>query len=233
MAANIIYSGYTLIRESVSGLMDAADPSLAAQVDHSRQRPRPATSASTPSASAMLAASTTSMSTSFTTIAILLKEAHRLATAVEKAVCEKCTVPLEITTHLECLRRPRPHPPRRSPPRPHRPLRSASTADRMTALREADLNTACQQQQLPWQVQVLPQTPSTSDWLRQSAQTGAPSPNVTFTEIQTSGRGRRENRWQSQPRAGSPLLPPPAAQRPHRPLATHHHPRRARPLSGH
>ena len=85
------------------------------------------------------------------------------------------------------------------PSPPASPPEVSPTADRMTALREADLNTACQQQQLPWQVQVLPQTPSTSDWLRQSAQTGATSPNVVFTEIQTSGRGRRENRWQSQP----------------------------------
>lgn len=104
MAANIIYSDYTLIRESVSGLMDAADPSLAAQVDQ------------------LFQAETQTRDIRFHALrlrdaggihyvdvhllyddAILLKEAHRLATAVEKAVCEKCTVPLEITTHLECL----------------------------------------------------------------------------------------------------------------------------------
>jgi BirA family biotin operon repressor/biotin-[acetyl-CoA-carboxylase] ligase len=47
---------------------------------------------------------------------------------------------------------------------------------------------------LPWQVTVLDEIGSTSDWLKQNA-TSAPIGSVVFAESQTAGRGRRENRW--------------------------------------
>ncbi len=47
---------------------------------------------------------------------------------------------------------------------------------------------------LPWHVTVLDEVSSTSDWLKQRA-TDLPANSVVFTESQTAGRGRRENRW--------------------------------------
>jgi len=47
---------------------------------------------------------------------------------------------------------------------------------------------------LPWHVRVFDELGSTSDWLKQNAaqlKTGT----VVFTESQTAGRGRRDNRW--------------------------------------
>ncbi|MCB1208670.1 MAG: biotin--[acetyl-CoA-carboxylase] ligase [Verrucomicrobiales bacterium] len=69
----------------------------------------------------------------------------------------------------------------------------------MSTLSEAALDTACRDLSLPWLVAVLPETASTNDWLRRSAAGDANGPTAVFTENQTSGRGRRENRWQSQP----------------------------------
>lgn len=47
---------------------------------------------------------------------------------------------------------------------------------------------------LPWHVRVLDEVGSTSDWLKQNA-SELPTGTVVFTESQTAGRGRRENRW--------------------------------------
>ncbi|OYW78099.1 MAG: biotin--[acetyl-CoA-carboxylase] ligase [Verrucomicrobia bacterium 12-59-8] len=47
---------------------------------------------------------------------------------------------------------------------------------------------------LPWRVTVLDEVGSTSDWLKQNA-ADLPVGTVVFTESQTAGRGRRENRW--------------------------------------
>jgi len=47
---------------------------------------------------------------------------------------------------------------------------------------------------LPWQVTVLDEVASTSDWLKQNA-ANLPVGTVVFTESQTQGRGRRDNRW--------------------------------------
>ncbi len=50
---------------------------------------------------------------------------------------------------------------------------------------------------LPWQITVLEEVGSTSDWLRQRA-SEAKVGTVVFAEEQTAGRGRRENRWIAQ-----------------------------------
>ncbi len=54
--------------------------------------------------------------------------------------------------------------------------------------------TALNDPTLPWHVTVLDEVGSTSDWLKQRA-TELPVGTVVFTESQTAGRGRRDNRW--------------------------------------
>jgi BirA family biotin operon repressor/biotin-[acetyl-CoA-carboxylase] ligase len=65
---------------------------------------------------------------------------------------------------------------------------------------------------LPWNVTVLDEVGSTSDWLRERAASVQPG-TVVFAEAQTAGRGRRDNRWIT-PRGKdlmfSLLLQPPA-----------------------
>lgn len=46
----------------------------------------------------------------------------------------------------------------------------------------------------PWRVRIFDELGSTSDWLKQNA-ASEPVGTVVFTESQTAGRGRRENRW--------------------------------------
>ena len=53
---------------------------------------------------------------------------------------------------------------------------------------------AMQDDVLPWEITVLDEVGSTSDWLKQNAAT-LPVGAVVFAESQTAGRGRRENRW--------------------------------------
>jgi len=47
---------------------------------------------------------------------------------------------------------------------------------------------------LPWHITVLDEVGSTSDWLKQNA-ADLTDGTVVFTESQTAGRGRRDNRW--------------------------------------
>lgn len=60
----------------------------------------------------------------------------------------------------------------------------------MTPLDATALNEASSS----WHVVVLDEVTSTSDWLKQRA-SEVPVGTVVFTESQTAGRGRRENRW--------------------------------------
>lgn len=53
---------------------------------------------------------------------------------------------------------------------------------------------ALQDDALPWHVTVLDEVGSTSDWLKQNS-SALPVGTVVFTESQTAGRGRRDNRW--------------------------------------
>lgn len=53
---------------------------------------------------------------------------------------------------------------------------------------------ALQDDTLPWRITVLQEVGSTSDWLKQNA-AALPAGTVVFTEEQTAGRGRRDNRW--------------------------------------
>lgn len=48
---------------------------------------------------------------------------------------------------------------------------------------------------LPWRVQAVDEIGSTSDALREAALAGEQAGLVIFAESQTSGRGRRQNRW--------------------------------------
>lgn len=46
----------------------------------------------------------------------------------------------------------------------------------------------------PWHITVLEEVGSTSDWLKSNAP-ALPTGTVVFTESQTAGRGRRDNKW--------------------------------------
>lgn len=102
IAGNILVSGYGLVRESVTGLMDEADPHLARELE------------------AALARETAARGLSFHALRhrnagdlhhvdvhllfpddILLRDAHRLATEIERAVAAAVGARLQITTHLE------------------------------------------------------------------------------------------------------------------------------------
>ncbi|TDU70756.1 cation diffusion facilitator family transporter [Prosthecobacter fusiformis] len=104
MAANILVSGYGLVRRSVTGLMDEADPTLALALDEA------------------LARETTKRGITFHALRhrdageihyvdvhflfpddMLLRDAHRVATEIEAAVEKSVQAPVHITTHLECV----------------------------------------------------------------------------------------------------------------------------------
>lgn len=103
MAANIIWTGYGLMRQSVGGLMDTADAKLNAVLD------------------AALRHETEKRGLKFHALRhrdagemhyvevhllfdddIMLRDAHRIATEIENAVQASVENPVLITTHLEC-----------------------------------------------------------------------------------------------------------------------------------
>jgi cation diffusion facilitator family transporter len=104
IAANILYTGFTLISRSVGGLMDSADPHMTRRLDHA------------------LAHSTHARGVTFHALRhrdsgsihwvevhlqfpddISLKAAHRIATEIEREVIQAVEKKVIITTHLECL----------------------------------------------------------------------------------------------------------------------------------
>ncbi|HCN77624.1 MAG TPA: cation transporter [Verrucomicrobiales bacterium] len=102
IAANILFSGWGLVRESVTGLMDEADPAVSRQLEQA------------------LAHETSARGVSFHALrhrnsghlhhvdvhllfpdGILLRDAHRRATEIERAVIAAMPVKMQIITHLE------------------------------------------------------------------------------------------------------------------------------------
>lgn len=104
MAGNILVSGYDLLRQSIAGLMDHADPALTHALDEA------------------LARETTSRGVTFHALRhrnagkvhyvdvhflfpddIALRDAHRISTDIERAVMQATVQTVHITTHLECV----------------------------------------------------------------------------------------------------------------------------------
>ncbi len=104
MAGNIIWTGYGLMSQSVGGLMDMADPKLNAALEATlRQeterhgvefhalRHRDAGEMHYVEVHLLFADD------------IFLRDAHRVATEIERAVQNSVVSPVLITTHLECV----------------------------------------------------------------------------------------------------------------------------------
>jgi cation diffusion facilitator family transporter len=104
IAGNILISGYSLLRQSVSGLMDHADPKITQELDQA------------------LTSETATRGVTFHALRhrnagqvhyvdvhllfpddILLREAHRISTDIERAVIQTTKHRVQITTHLECV----------------------------------------------------------------------------------------------------------------------------------
>jgi BirA family biotin operon repressor/biotin-[acetyl-CoA-carboxylase] ligase len=79
-----------------------------------------------------------------------------------------------------------------------------SYADSSTALQSRRLTSALAGHAIGCEIQVHEELASTSDHVRELGQAGYPHGLVVFAEAQTAGRGRRDNRWTSEP--GQDLL---------------------------
>lgn len=103
MAGNILISGYGLIRRSVTGLMDEADPALARALDESLLRETTARGVTFHALRHRDAGEIHYVDVHFLfPDDMLLKEAHRIATDIEAAVEKSVQARVHITTHLEC-----------------------------------------------------------------------------------------------------------------------------------
>ncbi len=104
MAANIIWTGYGLMRQSVVGLMDSADPKLDAALDAALRRE---TEKHGVKFHALRHRDAGEMHYVEVHLLfpddIMLRDAHRSATEIEHAVQTSVDYPVLITTHLECL----------------------------------------------------------------------------------------------------------------------------------
>lgn len=104
MAANIIWTGYGLMRQSVGGLMDTADAGLNASLDATLRRE---TELHGLQFHALRHRDAGEMHYVEVHLLfpddILLRDAHRTATEIEHAVQASVKSPVLITTHLECL----------------------------------------------------------------------------------------------------------------------------------
>ncbi|MBE2285746.1 MAG: cation transporter [Prosthecobacter sp.] len=103
MAANIIWTGYGLMRQSVGGLMDTADPELNAALDAALRRE---TEKHGLHFHALRHRDAGEMHYVEVHLlfddGIMLRDAHRIATEIEQAVEASVDRPVLITTHLEC-----------------------------------------------------------------------------------------------------------------------------------
>lgn len=103
MAANIIWTGYGLMRQSVGGLMDSADPQLNAALDSALHRE---TARHGIQFHALRHRDAGEMHYVEVHLLfpdeIMLRDAHRTATEIEHAVQTSVDRPVLITTHLEC-----------------------------------------------------------------------------------------------------------------------------------
>ncbi len=103
MAGNILVSGYGLVSRSVSGLMDVADPELAKQLDVALAEETARHGVSYHALRHRDAGSVHWVDVHFLFKGdISLREAHRIATQIEKAVHASVDKTVVITSHLEC-----------------------------------------------------------------------------------------------------------------------------------
>ncbi len=104
MAANILISGYSLIRRSVTGLMDEASPELAQALDAALVRETLAHGISFHALRHRDAGQVHYVDVHFLfPDDIFLRDAHRIATEIEWAVEQSVKTPVHLTTHLECV----------------------------------------------------------------------------------------------------------------------------------
>jgi cation diffusion facilitator family transporter len=103
MAGNIIWTGYGLMRQSIGGLMDTADPALNAALDAALRRE---TEKHGLRFHALRHRDAGEMHYVEVHLLfddeIMLRDAHRIATEIEHAVQSSVEHPVLITTHLEC-----------------------------------------------------------------------------------------------------------------------------------
>jgi divalent metal cation (Fe/Co/Zn/Cd) transporter len=104
MAANILFSGYGLLRQSVAGLMDHADPKLTRLLDESLARETARRGVTFHALRHRDAGQIHYVDVHFLfPDDISLREAHRLSTQIESAVQKSVSHDVMITTHLECV----------------------------------------------------------------------------------------------------------------------------------
>jgi len=103
MAGNIIWTGYGLMRQSIGGLMDTADPALNAALDAALRRE---TEKHGLRFHALRHRDAGEMHYVEVHLLfddeIMLRDAHRIATEIEHSVQASVEHPVLITTHLEC-----------------------------------------------------------------------------------------------------------------------------------
>ncbi|MBL9176629.1 MAG: cation transporter [Verrucomicrobiaceae bacterium] len=103
MAANIIWTGCGLMRQSVGGLMDTADPALNAALEAALQRECDRRGVQFHALRHRNAGEKHFVEVHLLfRDDIMLRDAHRTATEIEHAVQSSVTSPVLITTHLEC-----------------------------------------------------------------------------------------------------------------------------------
>lgn len=104
MAGNILVSGYGLLRQSVSGLMDQADPDLTRELDEALARETAQRGVTFHALRHRNAGQVHYVDVHFLfPDDITLREAHRIATDIERAVIQGTAQTVHLTTHLECV----------------------------------------------------------------------------------------------------------------------------------